>query len=88
MAVLLKYLPWLPNTPKIKHKLLHFVHWCSESNSCLISYFSPHIIFTPDTPSHLSFPDTFTHLHFCTWDPLPGTSHQANSYASFNAHFH
>lgn len=43
MVVLLKHLPWLPITPRIKHKLIHFAQRHSESSSCLIFLTSPHI---------------------------------------------
>lgn len=43
--VLLKHLPWFSITPK----LIHFAHKCSGSSFCLISYLSPHIIFTTNT---------------------------------------
>lgn len=65
MAVLFKHLPSFLNAPRVKHKLICFAHRCSESTSCLIAYSSPHIIFPPDTPSHLNSPGTFTHLHLC-----------------------
>lgn len=58
--------PMAPYHPQGKQMLIHFAHWCSESCSCIISYFSPHIIFTPDTPSHLNSPDTFTYLPLCS----------------------
>lgn len=66
MVILFKYLPWLPITPRVKHKLIRFAQRYSASSSYLIFYFSTHIIFTPDTPNHLNSLSTFTHLHLCT----------------------
>lgn len=66
MVVLFKYRPWLPITPWVKHKLICFAQRYSVSSSCLIFYFSTHIIFTAATPTHPNSPNTFTHLHLCT----------------------